>query len=109
MLKKMRYAVFLAAALAASGFAEQGDPEDGRKTAFTCLGCHGIPFQTNVYPTYFVPKIKGQSAGYIESALRAYRDGSRRHGTMQAQANTLSDDDIRNVAAYFASLAEDRS
>lgn len=77
--------------------------------AFTCLGCHGIPFHTNVYPTYFVPRIKGQTAGYIEAALHAYRDGSRRHATMQAQANTLSDEDIRNIAAYFARYGEDPS
>ncbi|MEE4639408.1 MAG: cytochrome c [Wenzhouxiangella sp.] len=101
--------MMLTVALVTSGHADQGDPDQGRVIAFTCLGCHGIPFQTNVYPTYFVPRIKGQTAGYIESALLAYRDGTRRHSTMQAQANTLSDEDIRNVAAYFASYAEDRS
>lgn len=109
MLKKPLIAALMAGALVASGHANQGDPDEGRVIAFTCLGCHGIPFQTNVYPSYFVPRIKGQTAGYIESALLAYREGSRRHATMQAQANTLSEEDIRNVAAYFASLGEDRS
>jgi len=107
MLKKSLFALLAAAALTTTSHAEQGDAEEGRVIAFSCLGCHGIPFQTNVYPTYFVPKIKGQTAGYIESALLAYREGSRRHATMQAQANTLSDEDIRNVAAYFASLGEE--
>ncbi len=109
MLKKTLLAALTASALVAVAHAEEGDPDEGRMIAFTCLGCHGIPFQTNVYPTYFVPRIKGQTAGYIESALRSYREGSRRHATMQAQANTLSDEDIRNVAAYFASFGEDRS
>ncbi|MFP4207750.1 MAG: c-type cytochrome [Wenzhouxiangella sp.] len=109
MLKKTLFAALTASALTASGHADQADLEEGRVIAFSCLGCHGIPFQTNVYPTYFVPRIKGQTAGYLESALRAYREGSRRHATMQAQANTLSEEDIRNVAAYFASLGEDRS
>lgn len=107
MLKKLLFALLTAAALTPLAHAEQGDAAEGRVIAFSCLGCHGIPFQTNVYPTYFVPKIKGQTAGYIESALLAYREGSRRHATMQAQANTLSDEDIRNVAAYFASLGEE--
>ena len=109
MLKKFLSAVLPAIFLSATGYAQQADLDEGRVIAFSCLGCHGIPFQTNVYPTYFVPKIKGQSAGYIESALRAYRDGSRMHATMQAQANTLSDEDIQNVAAYFAALGEDAS
>ncbi len=109
MLKKLLFAGLASASLVTMSLAEQGDVEEGRVIAFSCLGCHGIPFQTNVYPTYFVPKIKGQTAGYIEAALLAYRDGSRHHGTMQAQANSLSDEDIRNVAAYFASLGEDAS
>lgn len=109
MLKILIPAAALAMALVSPIQASEGDPEEGRVVAFTCLGCHGIPFHTNVYPTYFVPRIKGQTAGYIASALHAYRDGSRRHATMRAQANTLSDQDILNVAAYFAQLGEDRS
>ena len=102
-------AAIAAGFLATTAQADQVDLDEGRVVAFTCLGCHGIPFHTNVYPTYFVPRIKGQTAGYIEAALHAYREGARRHATMQAQANTLSDEDIRNVAAYFASYGEDRS
>ena len=50
-----------------------------------------------------MPKIAGQSAAYIESSLKAYRDGSRNHGTMNANAANLSDQDIANIAAYIAS------
>ncbi len=101
-------AALAAGLLITAANADQADIEEGRVVAFTCLGCHGIPFHTNVYPTYFVPRIKGQTAGYIEAALRAYRDGTRRHATMTAQSHTLSDEDMRNVAAYFASYGEDR-
>ena len=84
----------------------EGDPERGREIAYTCFGCHGIPYQKNVYPTYPVPKIGGQTYGYLVSALKAYRAGDRQHPTMQAQANTLSDQDISDIAAYFVSLNE---
>lgn len=85
----------------------EGDVEEGRIVAYTCTGCHGIPGYNNVYPTYRVPRIGGQNYGYIVASLEAYRDGSRLHPTMNAQAATLSDQDIRNVAAYFVSLTEE--
>ncbi|RFF32817.1 c-type cytochrome [Wenzhouxiangella sediminis] len=84
----------------------EGDAERGRVIAYTCFGCHGIPEQKNVYPTYPVPKIGGQTESYIVSALKAYRAGNRQHPTMRAQANTLSDQDINDIAAYFVSLHE---
>lgn len=109
MLKRLIPAAVLATLWLSPAHAQEqeADLEEGRIVAFTCLGCHGIPFHTNVYPTFFVPRIKGQSEGYIRAALHAYRDGTRRHGTMQAQAHTLSDEDIRNVAAWFASQGRD--
>lgn len=85
----------------------QGDPERGEVIAYTCTGCHGIPGYKNVYPTYSVPKIGGQSKGYLIASLHAYRSGERHHPTMNAQAATLSDQDIRDVAAYFVSLTEE--
>lgn len=108
MLKRI-LVVALAAMLSHGALAQdqnQGDPERGRVIAYTCFGCHGIPQQKNVYPTYSVPKIGGQTYGYLVSALKAYRAGERQHATMQAQANTLSDQDIQDIAAYFVSLNE---
>jgi cytochrome c553 len=109
MLKRLIPAAVLATLWLSPAHAQEADLEEGRIVAFTCLGCHGIPFHTNVYPTFFVPRIKGQAEGYIRAALHAYRDGTRRHGTMQAQAHTLSDEDIRNVAAWFAGQGRDGS
>lgn len=108
MLKRI-LVVALAATLSQGALAQDendGDPQRGREIAYTCFGCHGIPEYKNVYPTYSVPKIGGQTFGYIVSALEAYRAGERKHPTMVAQANTLTDRDIRDIAAYLVSLGE---
>ena len=89
--------------------AAEGDPERGAVIAYTCTGCHGIPFYKNVYPTYTVPKLGGQNQEYLISALQAYRSGSRKHPTMQAQSATLSDQDILDITAYFVSFEENES
>jgi len=81
-----------------------GDVEAGRIKAYTCTGCHGIPGYNNIYPTYKVPRIGGQNYEYLVLALKAYRDGERDHKTMDLQAESLSEQDIEDVAAYFASL-----
>ncbi len=81
-----------------------GDVERGTVRGETCLGCHGVPSYTNVYPTYRVPKLAGQHPEYLVAALKAYRSGDRSHSTMRAQASSLSDQDIVDIAAYFASL-----
>jgi cytochrome c553 len=93
--------VVLAWALAAPGQAA-GDAQRGKQIGYTCLGCHGIENYKNVYPTYSVPKLAGQHPEYIVSALKAYRGKQRSHGTMYAQANSLSDQDMEDVAAYLS-------
>jgi len=100
-------ALLFSFSLIGSVSAQQGDPEEGKIIAYTCNGCHGIPFQQNVYPTYSVPRIGGQNYGYIVASLQAYRDGTRKHPTMNAQAHTLSDEDMHHVAAYFVSLTSE--
>jgi cytochrome c553 len=82
----------------------EGDAERGAVLAQTCKGCHGIPNYFNAVPAYEVPKLGGQNADYLEVALQGYRRGSRGHETMQAQASSLSDQDIADVAAYFAAV-----
>lgn len=94
-------AAVLAAALSLPALAE-GGKEAGMEKANTCMGCHGIPGYNNAYPTYRVPKIGGQPVKYLESALKAYRSGDRPHGTMHAQAASMSDQDIADIAAYIA-------
>ena len=81
-----------------------GEAERGKALAYTCLGCHGIDGYRNAYPSYRVPKLGGQKATYIAAAVRGYRDGLREHPTMTAQASSLGDQDIEDIAAYLATL-----
>jgi cytochrome c553 len=81
-----------------------GDPQRGRSLAYTCQGCHGITGYRNVYPSFKVPMIGGQSAEYLTQALLAYRAGQRKHPTMQAQSESFSEQDIADLAAYLSSL-----
>ena len=92
--------------LAQPAFAE-GDAVAGKELGYTCLGCHGIEGYRNAYPSYRVPKLGGQKAGYIEIALKGYRDGTRKHPTMAAQATSLTDQEIDDVATYLATLGAD--
>jgi cytochrome c553 len=81
--------------------AAAGDPVRGKELGYTCLGCHGIDTYKNVYPTYSVPKLRGQHAEYIVAALKEYQKGARNHATMHAHAATLTDQEIDDVAAYL--------
>lgn len=81
-----------------------GSVEQGKIKAETCLGCHGVPSYTNVYPTYHVPRLGGQHADYIVAALKGYKSGERSHGTMEAQAAGMSEEDMADIGAYFQSL-----
>lgn len=81
----------------------RANPEHGATIGYTCYGCHGIPDYRNAYPTYHVPKIGGQHEAYIVAALSDYRIGARPHPTMKGQAASLSEQDVRDLAAFFAS------
>lgn len=94
----------LAALLSASSaVSAAGDPAAGKLKGYTCTGCHGIASYKNVYPTYSVPRIGGQNAVYVEAALKAYRTGERQHPTMNLHAESLSDEDIADIAAWLES------
>ena len=92
------------AILAISVSISHADEYTGREKSETCLGCHAIEGYNNTYPTYKVPKLGGQHAAYIISALKAYQKGERKHGTMHANASGLSDQDIIDIANYFESV-----
>jgi len=81
-----------------------GDAEAGRQKNSMCVGCHEIPGYKSSFPSvYHVPRIIGQSAGYIAAALHEYRSGNRNHPTMTVVAEGLSDRDIADLAAYYGS------
>lgn len=73
----------------------------GPATGQSCADCHGADGNSPIDPSY--PKLGGQYADYLAHALKAYRSGDRQHALMTAQASGLSDQDIADLAAYFAS------
>jgi cytochrome c553 len=76
-------------------------PRARRKIAM-CIGCHGIQgYQASFPEVYKVPMISGQGAKYIVAALAAYKTGDRKHPTMRGIADTLSDQDMADIAAYY--------
>jgi cytochrome c553 len=81
-----------------------GDASRGKSLTFTCRGCHGVTGYKNAYPNYHVPMLGGQAQAYLNNALNEYRQGKRKHPTMQAQAQSFSEQDIADIAAYLSSI-----
>lgn len=80
-----------------------GNAEAGAKKNSMCIGCHGIPEYKTAFPVlYRVPKIAGQSEAYMVSALKAYKSGERSHPSMKAISASLSDQDMADLAAFYA-------
>jgi len=81
-----------------------GNPKAAPAKIEMCIGCHGIEggYKTAFPEVYRVPKIGGQSARYIEAALKSYRKGDRKHPSMVGVASSMSDQDIADVAAYYS-------
>ena len=80
----------------------KGDVEAGKKKIAMCIGCHGIVgYQSSFPEVHKVPMISGQNGKYIAAALDAYRKGERKHPTMRGIADTLTDQDIADVSAYY--------
>jgi cytochrome c553 len=86
----------------------QGDAIAGGQKNAMCIGCHGILGYHASFPeVHRVPKISGQNAKYIVSALMAYKKGDRKHPTMRGIADALSEQDIADLAAYYSSNGVD--
>ena len=103
-------APLLVAALAATpAFAQNapaGDPAKGREKVQMCQGCHGIEGWRTAFPeVYKVPRLAGQHEAYLVRALQAYKSGERGHPTMKAIAASLTEQDMANLAAYYAQPA----
>ena len=81
-----------------------GDAASGKQLTYTCQGCHGVTGYKNAYPNYHVPRIGGQSSQYLVNALNEYKQGKRKHPTMQAQAQSFSEQDIADIAAFLSGL-----
>ena len=96
----------LAGALMATP-AMAGDAAAGKSKAAVCAACHG---QNGISQIPMYPNLAGQKEQYLVAALNAYKNGQRQGGQapiMQGQASGLSEADIANLAAYYASLPAD--
>ena len=81
----------------------KGDANAGEKKIAMCIGCHGIVgYQASFPEVYKVPKISGQNEKYITTVLNAYKKGERKHPTMRGIADSLSDQDMADISAYYA-------
>jgi cytochrome c553 len=99
-MTKTASALIAIAALSLATLAQAGDIEAGKKKAAeVCAACHG-PDGNSPVPDF--PKLAGQHADYMISTLKKYKNGKRANPIMMGMAATLSDEDIKNVAAYYA-------
>lgn len=99
-------ALLVACATVFSAHAQEvkGDAKAGEKKIAMCIGCHGIQgYQASFPEIYKVPKISGQGAKYIVSALNAYKKGERKHPSMRGIADNLNDQDMADIGAYYES------
>lgn len=78
--------------------AAEGDPAAGKRKTVTCNACHGQSgFKS-------MPRLGGQSVAYLIAALRAYKEDKRVHATMRDVAHALSETDIADLAAHYATV-----
>ena len=92
-------ALFLATGGAGVAWAK-GDVERGKLLARECFACHG---QDGYSPSPINPKIGGQHERYLFLSLKEYRDGGRTHSLMRGSVLSRSDQDLEDIAAYYAS------
>lgn len=85
--------------LSAAPVLAAGNAEAGKTKAAACAGCHGADGNSAI-PTN--PKLAGQHADYLAQALREYKSGARKNAIMQGMAKPLAEQDIADIAAYFA-------
>src|SRR3546814_636003 len=107
-MKRVLLAAILCVSAPTLAFAAEGTTQDpfthgsveaGAAKAATCTACHG-PGGNSANPEW--PKLAGQSAHYVSEQLHRFKSGERKNPLMQPQAAGLSDEDIANLAAYFA-------
>lgn len=106
LISLLAYSILCAASGAALA---AGDPVAGQNKAYHCAGCHAVPGYRYMYPAIRVPKLGGQHAAYIVNALKEYQSGARPNPTMHANASTLSEQDMADIAAFFASQKDQSS
>jgi cytochrome c553 len=105
-MNKLWIAMIAVAGLAAAGNAiAGGDAAKGKEKAAVCGACHGADGNTPLTPEY--PKLASQPADFLDKALRDYKSGKRKNPLMGPQAQNLTRQDMKDLAAYFSSLSGD--
>jgi cytochrome c553 len=84
--------------------ADAADARAGRQKVVVCQACHGLD---GLSKNPEAPNLAGQVESYMVKSLRDYRSGERKHEAMNIVAKDLSDEDVANVAAYYASIQVD--
>ncbi|RAI03236.1 cytochrome C554 [Acuticoccus sediminis] len=100
-MKRVATAAAIAAVSIWAAGAASADPAAGREKAAMCQVCHGLD---GIGKNPEVPHIAGESEIYLMAQLRAFRSGERQHQQMSIIAQSLSDEDIRDLADYYASI-----
>ena len=111
-MKRTFTTIFGLAVACATGLVQaqeiKGDAKAGEGKIAMCIGCHGIVGYQATFPeVYRVPMISGQSAKYIVNALNEYKKGERKHPTMRGIADSLTEQDMADVAAYYSTHTKD--
>jgi len=96
-----KHTLIALAVLASSvpAFAAKGDPDAGKAKSEACKACHG---EAGISALPDFPKIAGQHADYLATALRHYKLGKRKNPIMAVQVANLSEKDMLDLAAYFS-------
>jgi len=105
-MRHLLSALAIALTAAAALPVQAQDAAAGAKKVAMCIGCHGIPgYQASFPEVHKVPMIAGQNAKYIAAALTAYAKGERKHPTMRGIAQSLSEQDIADISAFYEKQA----
>jgi len=98
-MKKLTLAVAATVMMASPAFA--GDATAGKGKSMMCAACHGAA-GISAIPTY--PNLAGQKVAYLVKQLKDFKSGTRNDPTMKGMVASLSDADMADLAAYYASL-----
>ena len=104
--KKIILALSLSALASFQTTAQAADISAGKDAFETCRGCHSSYGYNSAYPTYYVPKIGGQTPAYTIASLKAYKASNRSHRTMMANTIDMSEQTMENIAAFLAKSTE---
>lgn len=99
--KKVLASILVTAGLIFTASSHAGDIVAGKARSAVCAGCHGT---AGISGNDIWPNLAGQKAGYLKSQLKQFRSGKRNDLIMTGMAKPLSDEDIENLASYYASL-----